>query len=93
MRAHYCKQPDTVKYFATQRDKLGNQNNFTDVLSFFQVAVSVADLCEGKSAINMRPDPTLFDSAHDLACPTGHFLSFSPHVAEVQAKHAAVSIN
>src|SRR5437588_12102157 len=53
----------------------------------------IGDLIEWERAIDMRPNPTFRDTAHDFARPAGNLFAFAPHVTEVQAEHALVAIH
>src|SRR6266581_1547507 len=53
----------------------------------------IGDLIEWERAIDMRSDPAFSDTAHDFAHPAGDPFAFAPHVSEVQAEHAFVTIH
>src|SRR5260370_33362011 len=55
--------------------------------------MGLGDLIERKSAIDVRLNPALVDSAHELLRPLGNFFAFAPHVTEVQAEDALVAIH
>src|SRR6266498_3365753 len=73
--------------------ELRHQHNLANILSLLDVAVRLSDLIEWKRAIDMRLNPTFIDPAHDLACPTCDLLAFVPHVSEIQAEHASITIH
>lgn len=45
-----------------------------------------------ENAVDVRTDPAFLDAAQDVGHPERNFPEFVPHVAEVQTKHAAISV-
>src|SRR4051812_45316641 len=95
----YAEVTCRVKYFEGQsgygraRKSLRHQYNLADVLSRFDVSVSVGDLIEREAAIDVRSYPTFRQAAHDLAHPTGDLLALAPHVTEIQTEDGFVAIH
>src|SRR6266849_3449481 len=91
--------PGQLRAFALNADEtsalpeLRHQHDLADILSRFDVAVGVCDLIEWESAIDIGLKPTFIDPADNLAGPTCDFFAFTPHVSEIQTKHAPITIH
>src|SRR5262249_22503506 len=69
------------------------EDNFARILPLFQVAMGIGNLIEWKGAIYVRTNPTFGHAAHYFLGPAGHLFAFTPHVTQVQAEDALITVH